>query len=252
MVTGRHILVAASKPAVAFKCRNDTMQHILLVEDDPEIARLLTLHFDGMHYELTCCATSKEALASLASETYDLVLLDISLPDGNGMEVCKQLRATDTRTPILMLTCHGDESDKVLALELGADDYITKPFGVLELMARVKAAMRRSKQATPSSDQKEMMVKDLVIDTEKRKACLKGNRLDLTVKEFDLLRLLAAHPGKTFTRKELLQEVWGFAFSGYEHTVTSHINRLRLKLESDLSHPEYILTAWGTGYRFTE
>lgn len=230
------------------------MQNILLVEDDLEITRLLRLHFDGQQYGLTCCTTAKEALRSLASETYDLMLLDISLPDGNGMEICKQLRATNTHTPVLMLTCHGDESDKVLALELGADDYVTKPFGILELMARVKALMRRSHQSSLSADakEKEIIVKDLLIDAGKRKACLRGERLELTVKEFDLLRLLAGHPGKTFTRKELLQEVWGFSFSGYEHTVTSHINRLRLKLESDLAHPQYILTAWGSGYRFTE
>lgn len=228
------------------------MHRILLVEDDPEITRLLRLHFDGAQYGLTSCTTSKEALKSLASGTYDLVLLDISLPDGNGMEICKQLRATDTQTPVLMLTCHGDESDKVLALEIGADDYVTKPFGILELTARVKAVMRRSQQVSSLADPKEISVKDLVIDAGKRKACLKGERLELTVKEFDLLQLLAGHPGKVFTRKELLQEVWGFAFSGYEHTVTSHINRLRLKLESDLAHPQYILTAWGLGYRFAE
>lgn len=228
------------------------MRNILLVEDDPEISRLLHLHFDAAQYGLTCCASGKEALKNLASEAYDLVVLDISLPDGNGMEICRQLRATDSQTPVMMLTCHGEESDKVLALELGADDYVTKPFGILELMARVKAIMRRSNGSAVTTEQKELISKDLLIDAGKRKATLKGKRLDLTVKEFDLLYLLAAHPGKTFTRKELLQRVWGFAFAGYEHTVTSHINRLRLKLESDLSHPEYILTAWGLGYRFVE
>lgn len=228
------------------------MQRILLVEDDPEIARLLHLHFDGSQLSLICCSSIREALTRLASDSYDLVLLDISLPDGNGLEMCKQLRATDMHTPVLILTCHGDESDKVLALELGADDYMTKPFGILELMARVKALIRRSQKSSAAPDVKAIVVKDLMIDAGKRKACLKGERLDLTVKEFELLHLLASHPGKTFSRKELLQEIWGIAFSGYEHTVTSHINRLRIKLEFDLSHPHYILTAWGTGYRFTE
>lgn len=228
------------------------MQNILLVEDDPEITRLLNLHFNAAHYSLTSCVTGKDALKNISTEAYDLIMLDISLPDGNGMEICKQLRAVDTNTPVMMLTCHGEECDKVLALELGADDYVTKPFGILELMARVKAIMRRSNQTTPSSEKKEIIFNSLVIDAGKRKATLNGERLELTVKEFDLLWLLANHPGKTFTRKELLQEVWGFAFAGYEHTVTSHINRLRLKLEADLAHPKYILTAWGSGYRFAE
>lgn len=228
------------------------MQNILLVEDDPEITRLIKLHFDAGQYGLTCCGTGKEALKNIEAENYQLIMLDISLPDSNGMEICKKLRATDVHTPVMMLTCHAEESDKVLALELGADDYVTKPFGILELMARAKAIMRRSNRLPATSEQKEITSADLIIDADKRKASLKGVRLDLTVKEFDLLWLLASNPGKTFTRKELLQEIWGFAFAGYEHTVTSHINRLRLKLESDLNHPKYILTAWGSGYRFTE
>lgn len=228
------------------------MQNILLVEDDPEITRLLTLHFDTSQYQLTCCATGQEALKNMESGNYHLIMLDISLPDCNGMEICKKLRTTDTNTPVLMLTCHAEESDKVLALELGADDYVTKPFGILELMARVKAIMRRSKVLPGAFEKKELVFADLVINFDKRKASLKGVRLDLTVKEFDLLWLLACNPGKTFARKELLQQVWGISFTGYEHTVTSHINRLRFKLESDLNHPKYILTAWGSGYRFAE
>lgn len=229
------------------------MKHILLVEDDPEITRLINLHLSAGSYQLTCCSMAEEALKSMEAEKYHLIILDISLPDGNGLEICKKLRATDIQTPVMMLTCHGEESDKVLALELGADDYMTKPFGVLELMARVKAIMRRSANQLPELAEKEAIVfAELTIDLQKRKAALCNTRLDLTVKEFDLLCLLAANPGKTFTRKELLQEVWGVSFSGYEHTVTSHINRLRLKIEADLNHPKYILTAWGSGYRFAE
>jgi len=228
------------------------MQNILLVEDDPEISRLLNLHFDTSQYQLTCCSTGQEALKNIDSGKYHLIMLDISLPDSNGMEICKKIRATDSNTPVMMITCHAEESDKVLALELGADDYITKPFGILELMARVKAVMRRSKQLPNLSEQKEIISRELIIDPDKRKVSLRGMRLDLTVKEFDLLWLMASNPGKTFTRKELLLKIWGFAFAGYEHTVTSHINRLRLKLESNLNHPKYILTAWGSGYRFTE
>lgn len=250
-----YILTQIKHPAkiqAVLKLVNVHMQTILLVEDDPEITRLINLHFDAAQYQVTCCATGEEALKNMAAGTYGLIMLDISLPDSNGMEICKKLRATDSQTPVMMLTCHAEESDKVLALELGADDYVTKPFGILELMARVKAVMRRSGKTAAAPEQKELRYADLLIDAGKRKASLKGERLDLTVKEFDLLWLLAGHPGKTFTRKELLQQVWGVAFAGYEHTVTSHINRLRLKLEADLNHPIYILTAWGSGYRFAE
>ena len=228
------------------------MQNILLVEDDPEITTLLNLHFDTTQYQLTNCATGEEALRKIKTGIYHLVILDISLPDSNGIEICKKLRATDTQTPVMMLTAYAQESSKVLALELGADDYVTKPFGILELMARIKAILRRTIGQGPESRQKEISAGDLVIDAGKRKATLNGVRLDLTVKEFDLLWLLASNPGKTFTRQELLQQIWGFNFAGYEHTVTSHVNRLRLKLESDINHPKYILTAWGSGYRFTE
>jgi len=228
------------------------MQNILLAEDDPEIAKLINLHLSTAHFHLTYCASGEEALRHIASNNHHLVILDISLPDIGGMEICKHIRASDANTPIIMLTCHAEESDKVLALELGADDYVTKPFGILELMARVKALLRRSNALVAESEQQDIVANDLHISSGKRKASLRGLRLELTVKEFDLLCLLAGNPGKTFTRKDLLQKVWGFAFPGYEHTVTSHINRLRLKLETDLNHPKYILTAWGYGYRFAE
>lgn len=227
------------------------MQNILLVEDDPDISKLINLHFDGTQYKITSCSTCEEASKYITADQYNLVILDISLPDGNGMELCKKIRATDVLTPLMMLTCHSEESDKVLALELGADDYVTKPFGILELMARVKAVMRRATNCKEViTENKDIITGDLMIEVDKRKACYRGKRLELTVKEFDLLLLLAGNPGKTFTRKDLLQQIWGFAFSGYEHTITSHINRLRLKLEVDLNHPKFILTAWGSGYRF--
>jgi DNA-binding response OmpR family regulator len=154
----------------------------------------------------------------------------------------------------MILTCHAGEANKVLALELGADDYITKPFGVLELMARVKALLRRAGQ-NGTKDQKEVKAfhfKEIEIDSHKMKASFKGQRLELTPKEFDLLFLLASNPGKTFSRHDLLEQIWGYAFEGYEHTITSHINRLRIKIEANLNHPQYILTSWGKGYRFSE
>lgn len=230
------------------------MKNILLVEDDYEIRELLKLHFDTQLYHLASSATGKDALQQLAEEKFDLVILDITLPDMNGMELCKKFRKNNGHTPIMMLTCRGEETDKVLALELGADDYVTKPFGILELMARTKALLRRADQnpAEKPVQNEEIIFKDLVIDINKRKATVRGERMELTNKEFDLLVLLAKNPGKTFSRHELLELIWGVAFSGYEHTITSHVNRLRIKIESNLQHPEYILTAWGTGYRFSE
>ncbi len=229
------------------------MKKILLVEDDPEITRLLHLHFDKALYDLTSCSSGYDAIAKLAEETFHLVILDITLPDLDGMEICKKIRLIDTSISIMMLTCHSDESDKVLALELGADDYVTKPFGILELLARTKAILRRShNKENELKEKKSIIYKNIIIDTDKRKAEVKGERLELTPKEFDLLSLLASNPGKTFSRKELLEKIWGYVFAGYEHTITSHINRLRLKIEADLQHPQYILTSWGTGYRFSE
>lgn len=224
---------------------------ILLVEDDTEITKLISLHLNYNSYEVSCCSSVSEAKESYTSDQFHLVILDIGLPDGSGFDLCRFIRLNDSQTPIIMLTCQDEEADKVLALEMGADDYITKPFGILELMARIKAIIRRT-QAMPTDINKVIHHADLSIDSIKRKASLKGKRLDLTMKEFDMLFLMAANPGKTFTRKELLQHVWGFAFAGYEHTVTSHINRLRIKLEDNLNNPSYILTSWGAGYRFKE
>jgi DNA-binding response OmpR family regulator len=230
-----------------------TMQNILLVEDDPQITRLLGLHLDGNLYVLTVCSRGSEALEKLATSLYDLIILDIMLPDLSGLAVCRQLRAQKNDIPIMMLTSLADESDKVLAFEIGADDYVTKPFGMLELLARTKALLRRRSDKPPAEEEHPLIRhRQLTIDKVKRMACIQGRRLELTPKEFNLLSLLASHPGKAFTRRELLELVWGFSFHGYEHTVTAHINRLRIKIESDVNTPEYILTTWGIGYRFTE
>jgi len=253
------------------------MKKILLVEDDVQITNLLVLHLHAPSYSVTTCDRAASALEKLSGSTYDLVILDIMLPDLSGIEICRRIRERDGRTPILMLSSLAEETDKVLALELGADDYLTKPFGIFELMARIKALLRRELAGTvpvagtvgavPGAgtapvagasagvgdvEGNSLAIKDLVIDREKHKVMVRGQRLELTPKEFDLLCLLAGSPGKTFSRHELLELIWGFAFQEYEHTVTSHINRLRIKLEKNLNKPEYILTTWGTGYRFAE
>ncbi len=229
------------------------MKNILLVEDDPQITNLLSLHLHEPFYRVTACDRGVVALERLAGSTFHLVILDIMLPDLSGIEICRRIRERNERMPILMLSSLSEETDKVTALELGADDYLTKPFGVFELMARVKALMRRGNEGDePVVGEGVLKMKELVIDREKKKVTIRGQRLELTPKEFDLLVLMASHPGKTFSRHELLEMIWGFAFQEYEHTVTSHINRLRIKLEKNLNKPEYILTTWGTGYRFAE
>lgn len=240
------------------------MKNILLVEDDPQITNLLSLHLHEPFYRVTACDRGAVALRELEGGVFHLVILDIMLPDLSGIEICRRIREQNAKTPILMLSSLAEETDKVTALELGADDYLTKPFGVFELMARVKALMRRGNEGggpgtgegryagSAVSDEGMIARGELIVDRDKKKVTIRGQRLELTPKEFDLLVLMASHPGKTFTRHELLEMIWGFAFQEYEHTVTSHINRLRIKLEKNLNKPEYILTTWGTGYRFAE
>ncbi|MGI8952663.1 MAG: response regulator transcription factor [Chitinophagaceae bacterium] len=233
------------------------MKNLLLVEDDPEITKLLELHLQSDLFRLTSCNNGKDAIDKILNNNFNLIILDIMLPDLSGMEVCKYLRNQYCNAPIMILTSRSDESDKVLALELGADDYVTKPFSILELIARTKALLRRADQNMPHSieeniEKKIIVCKNITIDKNKRKASLRNERLELTPKEFDLLYLLANNPGKSFSRPELLKLIWGISFEGYEHTVTAHINRLRIKIEPDLNQPEYILTSWGIGYRFRE
>lgn len=229
------------------------MKNILLVEDDEEIIKLLRLHFQPTEFIVNACSKGNAVLEKIKTEKYDLIILDIKLPDINGIELCRNIRTENSTVPVMMLTSLAQEADKVTALETGADDYITKPFSVLELIARTKALLRRAEQnKTITEEETQFTIKQLYINKHKRLATLNDKRLDLTVKEFDLLFLLATNAGKTFSRNEILEKVWGYSFAGYEHTVTSHINRLRIKIENDLAHPKYILTSWGTGYRFSD
>ncbi len=230
------------------------MKKLLFAEDDQDIIKLLNLHLVKPEYEFTFCSLGKEAIKQALSKQFDLIILDITLPDKDGIEVCKTIRKNCIEVPVMMLSARTEEIDKVLAFEFGADDYMTKPFSIREFLARIKAHLRRSDQVPqiPAALQEEIRFKSLVIDKELRKASLKNKRLEFTPKEFDLLLLLANNPGKTFNRTELLKLVWGYSISGYEHTVTSHINRIRTKLETNLDAPQYILTSWGIGYRFSD
>ena len=228
---------------------------ILVVEDDRDIAHLVGLHLRDMGCEVTFASNGTAGLEQALSKPYDLVILDLMLPGMDGLEICQRLRAQPNYTPILMLTAKSSELDRVLGLEVGADDYLTKPFSIRELLARVKALFRRVEalgSQTSQAVQKTIRTGDLVIDTEKRKVVLRGKSVDLTAKEFDLLLQFAQHPGRVYTRSQLLDLVWGYGHEGYEHTVNSHINRLRAKIEGDPAHPQYVLTVWGVGYKFAE
>lgn len=231
------------------------MKQVLIIEDDPDIQELLQIHLKDLNCEVVTAFDGESGLQHAFGKTYDLIILDLMLPKMDGLDVCKELRAHKINTPILMLTARSEEIDKVLGLETGADDYLTKPFSVREFIARVKAMFRRVKMIrdTDKETEKSIITKNqLVIEVDKRKVTLAEDRLDLTPKEFDLLVLLASNPGHSYTRKRLLRMVWGYDFEGYEHTVNSHINRLRAKIEPDPNQPEYILTTWGVGYRFTD
>jgi DNA-binding response OmpR family regulator len=197
--------------------------------------------------------TGDEARRAIARRIFDLVILDRMLPDIDGIEICRRLRREDDYVPVLMLTARSAELDRVLGLELGADDYLTKPFSIPELLARAKAILRRAeamRRAASEPGEGPIRVGDLSVDPARRRVTVSGRTVALTAKEFDLLLLFARHPGRVFTRARLLEHVWGYGHSGYEHTVNSHINRLRSKIEPEPSEPRYLLTVWGVGYRF--
>ncbi|MCH7676088.1 response regulator transcription factor [candidate division KSB1 bacterium] len=229
---------------------------ILIIEDDPHISELLEIHLGDLGYQLKHAADGVAGVEKFEEDEYALVILDLMLPKLDGFEVCKKIRAQNNFTPILMLTSKSEELDKVLGLELGADDYITKPFSIRELMARIKAIFRRmeadKEKATGNAKSKELIFGDLKIYLDKRKVLLDKAPIDLTAKEFDLLALFASNPGRAYSRQELLDIVWGYQFDGYEHTVNSHINRLRSKIEQDPANSKYIKTVWGIGYSFVE
>lgn len=232
------------------------MKRVLIIEDDPNLVELLEIHLSDLDCQTRRAYDGETGLRLACSGSYDLIILDLMLPRLDGIEVCRQLRAAQVFTPVMMLTAKAEELDKVLGLEIGADDYLTKPFSVREFAARARALFRRehfqreAQRERPA--QQPLAFGELVIDLDLRKVSLGGSRVELSPKEFDLLVLLASSPGKSYDRKRILNLVWGYDFDGYEHTVNSHINRLRGKIEPDISRPRYILTSWGVGYRFNE
>lgn len=223
---------------------------VLVVEDERDIAELLALHLRDVNCEVTLAVDGHAGMRQAFAREWDLVILDLGLPGPDGLSICRKLRRESRYVPILMLTSKSSELDRVLGLELGADDYVTKPFSVSELMARVKAIFRRVEslaKSTPGGDS--LCIGPLNIDVSGRQVKVGNESMSLTAREFDLLLHFARHPGCVFSRAQLLDSVWGYGHDGYEHTVNSHINRLRAKIEPDPAQPEFIHTVWGVGYK---
>ena len=225
---------------------------ILIIEDNPDLAELLCLNFEAQQWKIDHAQDGHTGYKKALAQAQDLIILDLTLPGMDGMEILKKLRRDGIHTPILILTSKSDEIDRILGLELGADDYVTKPFSVRELMARVKAIFRRTGEDKNPKEVPSITLGDLSIDPGSRRVVIKDTLVELTPREFDLLYYFAQHPGRVFTRTQLLDNVWGYGHEGYAHTVNANINRLRAKIEMDPAAPEYILTVWGVGYKFRD
>ena len=244
----------ASASVSTSRCSQE--QHrILVVEDDPDIASLIQLHLQSQFGEVVIASDGLAGFELACQQHWSLVVLDLQLPGKDGLELCRDLRGRGIAVPVLMLTSRSGEMDRVLGLEMGADDYLLKPFSVIELIARIKAILRRihtERQAAQASVRADELVShrhQLVMNLRQHRATKAGRALDLTAREFDLLSYFMQHPDDAFSRSHLLNRIWGQGQEGYEHTVNSHINRLRAKIEDDPSAPRIIVTVWGVGYR---
>ncbi|TLU68774.1 response regulator transcription factor [Enterobacter sp. MF024] len=227
------------------------MKQILLVEDDGDIAALLRLNLEDEGYVITHEADGGRAQHLLGQSHWDAVILDLMLPNVDGLTLCRAIRARDHYLPVIIISARSSETERILGLETGADDYLAKPFSVQELVARIRALFRRQ-QAMGQQTSGLINAHGLIIDPLARSVLLRGEVVDLTPREFDLLYFFARHPGEVFSRLALLEQVWGYQHEGYEHTVNTHINRLRVKIEKDAAEPEIIRTVWGKGYLFAE
>ena len=229
-------------------------KNLLLVEDDAEIISLLKegLRYEG--FELTISKDGDSGLEKARQGDFGLILMDWMLPEISGIDVVRALHADNVHTPVIMLTARHDELDKVAALEAGCDDYITKPFSIKELVARINAVMRRAASNVMDEEgtKRKISKGELEIDLEKRAVSIRGSEIQLTATEFNLLTLLIRQPGRVYSRKQLLDIVWDYSFEGYENTVNTHVNRLRSKIEKNPNNPEYVLTVWGVGYKFSD
>lgn len=236
-------------------CATTLERRILVIEDDPDISHLLEIHLADIAFEVEVENNGVAGLERATGFPFCLIVLDLMLPGLDGLEVCRRLRDRASSTPILMLTAKSSELDRVLGLELGADDYLTKPFSVKELQARIKAILRRvDLSATPprTAEDERIVSQSLIIEIANRNVFIDSRPVELTAREFDLLLHFARNPGRVYSRQQLLDLVWGYSHTGYEHTVNSHINRLRKKIEPDPEQSRYIETVWGVGYRFRD
>ncbi|HIT67551.1 MAG TPA: response regulator transcription factor [Candidatus Merdisoma merdipullorum] len=222
---------------------------VLVVDDEKLIVKGLRFSLEQEGMEVDCAYDGEEALEYARATEYDIVLLDVMLPKLDGFEVCQQIREF-SNMPIIMLTAKGEDMDKILGLEYGADDYITKPFNILEIKARIKAIMRRTGRPEKGQQSKVVEAADLKMDLDSRRLFIAGREINLTAKEFDLLELMALNPGKVYSRENLLNTVWGYEYPGDVRTVDVHIRRLREKIEANPSEPKYVHTKWGVGYYF--
>lgn len=228
---------------------------LLTIEDDENISAAIEEYFSRAGYDVITAADGIAGMEAAAKMRPDVVVLDLMLPKLDGLAVCKELRQKSAQMPILMLTAKDDVVDKVLGLEMGADDYITKPFSLRELEARIKSVLRRSRAAAADGDghdEAPIVYGNLRIDPVRREVTISSRHIELTPKEFDLLRLFAANPGRVFPRKYLLEKIWDYSYEGYDRTIDSHINRLRAKIEENPDNPQLVLTVWGIGYKFTD
>jgi DNA-binding response OmpR family regulator len=230
------------------------LPRVLVIEDEVDIAQLLKLHLHDLHASVTCCSRGSEGMRRATEDQWSLVVLDLSLPDCDGLDICERLRRKDRYTPVLMLTARSSEHDRVLGLDTGADDYLTKPFSIAEFIARVRALLRRvhALNDLPPAGASLLRIADIELSVPKREVRRAGQLIETTAREFDLLAFLMRNAGQAYSRAQLLDCVWGMRSDAYEHTVSSHINRLRAKLEPDTAAPRYLLTVWGVGYRFAE
>ena len=229
----------------------DMPKKILLVDDEPLILKGLKYSLEQDGYQTDSAMDGEEALEKFFSGEYDLILLDVMLPGLDGIEVCQRVRER-SNVPIIMLTAKGEDMDKILGLEYGADDYMTKPFNIIEVKARIKSIFRRSAPVSEVEEKRIVRVRDLEVNCQNRTVTLGGRAVRLTAKEFDLLQLFITHRGKVYSRESLLETVWKYDYMGDMRTVDVHIRRLREKIERDTSSPEFILTKWGVGYYFTD
>jgi len=232
-----------------------TPRHILVIEDERDLALVIQRHLEDSGFAVQIASRGDNGLQAAENGKFDLILLDLMLPGMDGIEVCRRLRRSNIQTPIVMVTARTTEPDKVLGLEMGADDYIAKPFGIAELTARINAILRRIDGLTTTSAAATEMIEigaSVRIDPVSRQVMVRGEATALTPKEFDLILHFARNPGRVYTRSQLLDAVWGYSHEGYEHAVNCHINRLRAKIERDHAQPELLLTVWGVGYKLAD